>query len=164
MRLWFAKFRFSTALDRKGRRDWPPSSSSENPGEFEARTQALHQALQGTAPPKIAPSSLHGDIMRAVRSTQQEPRRSNWGLMQWASAGGVAVLLVVLSGVFQQAPAPHPATYTNTPQAFTFASTVLDLGTNLGGSAVLLAPLTQEWERVSQDFKDTTQFVLASVP
>jgi len=163
MKSWFARFRISAALDAGA--PAPGSMREKMAGSSELRrfaetTAMLDRALEGGPPlPEPAPA-LHASIMRVVRAASvPAPTTSRaWSLARWLAAPVCAAILV-LGGwhLLRQPAAPSPLAHANT---------ALAMGRQIAQTApsTLLAPLSDEWEKINLDLSNTAQFLLANLP
>jgi hypothetical protein len=162
MKTWFAKFRISSALD--GETPLPPGWQESTARNAEVRrfaetSQALHRALKSGPKAPELPAFLHESIMRAVTGAAG-PRipPSPWLALRWLPVPALAVLLAAgFWWSLRRAPAPQPLAP---------ASAVLEAGQDMTRTvpAAVMAPLSDEWQRVNRDVRHTTQFLWASLP
>ena len=167
MKSWIAKLRISMALDA----DQPssawlrrrPSASAELRG-IEQEMLALDRALKEAAPRAEAPGSLHQSIMQAVRAANRPaaaPRQPS--MLRWVPVPVFAVMLVLGVLWVLQSPVRPPA---QTAQPLAAATTALNLGNQMVRTmpSAVVAPLSDELERLNRDLDKTAQFLLASLP
>ena len=166
MKSWIAKLRISMALDAdqpsSARRHRKPSASAELRG-IEQEMMALDRALKETAPRAEAPASLHQSIMQAVRAANRPaaaPRQPS--VLRWVPVPVFAVMVVL--GVVWMLQSPVRTVQTGQPLAA--ATTALQLGNQMVRTmpTAVVAPLSDEWERLNRDLDKTAQFLLASLP
>ena len=166
MKSWIAKLRISMALDA----DQPPSAwlrrrpsvSAELRG-IEQEMMALDRALKETAPRAEAPASLHQSIMQAVRASRPAAAPRQPSMLRWVPVPVFAVMLVLGVIWVLQSPVRPPA---QTAQPLAAATTALHLGNQMVRTmpSAVVAPLSDELERLNQDLDKTAQFLLASLP
>jgi hypothetical protein len=168
MRLWIAKVRISVALDagkRPSARLRRQVSSSEELRSFEQELAALDRALRQTTPEPKAPASLHCSIMQAVAQAANDhataPREP--GVPHWAPVPVLALVLVLAAWWLLRSPVRQPA---QDAQSLAAVTTALDMGGQMAQRApsAMVAPLSDELERLNRDLDNTAQFLLASVP
>ena len=166
MKSWIAKLRISMALDAdqpsSARRHRKPSASAELRG-IEQEMMALDRALKETAPRAEAPASLHQSIMQAVRAANRPaaaPRQPS--VLRWVPVPVFAVMVVL--GVVWMLQSPVRTVQTGQPLAA--STTALQLGNQMVRTmpTAVVAPLSDEWERLNRDLDKTAQFLLASLP
>ena len=168
---WFVKFRISAALDSgklapQGVRD--AIGRSDELHRFEKQVISLERSLQETPPAAPEPPrGLHRAIMRAVEAgaTEAAPAREPV-LGRWLTASAMAALiLLAVLWVFRQEPvsSTHSALQRN---GLAPAAAALELGQQVTQRmpAEMVAPLSEEWQRLNQDLDRTKQFLLASLP
>jgi len=165
MNAWFAKFRISAALD--GAKPLSASlrrriAASEDLGRFAALCAALDRALKQSPPEPGAPPSLHSSILAAVRAAA----RPGLAALRWAPAAGLGLCLaLILAGAWwpRHRPAQPPGPIA---QALAAPSAALDLGGQMTRAmpAAVLAPLSEELDRLNRDLDHTAQFLLANLP
>jgi hypothetical protein len=170
MKKLLAKFRISNALDKEiapdsQREKIDPSSGARN---FAQRAAVLDRALR--VPPSISPAdaTLHNSIMRAVRASANAQkivptRASNkiWLAMTSAAFAAICVWLLVRPS------APIlPSRADESSQTLAAAQNVLDMSAEVSRSmpAAVVGPLSNELASVDHDIRNTTQFVLATLP
>ena len=167
MKSWIARLRISAALDA----DQPPAAwvhrtpggSAEVRG-VEQEMMALDRALKESAPRTEAPTSLHHSIMQAVRAAsrpvaaQRQPP-----VLRWIPVPVFAglVLLVILWVLHTPVRSP-----TQNAQSLAAATSTLQLGDQMVRSmpSAMVAPLSDELDRLNRDLDRTAQFLLASLP
>ncbi len=167
MKSWLAKMRISAALD-SGRQ--PPAwlqrwvRRSRELRRFEQAMMTLDQALKQTVPKPEAPASLHHSIMQAVPGTSRlaatEPRLT---FLHWAPLPALVLIMLLGAWWFLHRPPTQPAPSAQTLAA---AATALELGGQIPETVppVVVAPLSDELERLHRDLDSTAQFLLASLP
>jgi len=138
---------------------------SGNLRDFDHELAALDRALKRTVPTPHAPPSLHGSIMRAVRSAHRPAAdpRNEWAFLRWLPVP-VAVV-ITLAAILHQArePVRPPAKST---QPLAVATTALQVGGEMARAvpSAVVAPLTDELQKLNQDLNNTAEFLLASLP
>jgi hypothetical protein len=167
MKSWFTKLRISAALDAGQK---PSASlrrnidSSEQLQDVEQEIGGLDRALKQDLPEPQAPPGLHGSIMQAVRVAKR-PRAEPSGLafLRWVTAPVVAALVLVAVWQALHGPARPPAQGT---QSLAVATTALEMSGQLVQTmpSAVVAPLSDELERLNRDLDNTAQFILASLP
>lgn len=165
MKSWLIKFRISAAIDSgkplpEGLRK--AIAQSGELSQFEERTRALDRRLLETRPQPEPLPFLHQAIMRSVaESSGMGPSRPQRWRLGWLAAPALAALLAVgLWWAFKPASPPPDA------QALAAVSSTLETGSEMTRTAAadLLAPLSDELDRVNHDLDHTAQFLLSSVP
>jgi hypothetical protein len=171
MKLWFAKFRISTALDAKRPLSSAQQRAIARSGElrqFKDDASALDRALKDSPSPE-APPELHDDIMRAVRSADRSNARPFPAPMpRWTPATALAALALLGAVWFTTHRAdrlPSPADDNGSP-SLTAATTLLHTGSQLARAtpAATMEPLLTELESMQSDLNGAAQFLLASLP
>ena len=167
MKSWIAKLRISAALDAD---EQPSARLSRWPGAsaelraIEQEMVALDRALTETAPKAEAPVGLHGSIMQSVRAAQRPttaPRQPN--LLRWLPAPALALILLVAAFLAMHRPA---RTAEQDAQSLTAATSALHFGNQMVQTmpSAMVAPLSDELNRLNLDLDKTAQFLLASLP
>jgi hypothetical protein len=133
--------------------------------DFNAEMAALDRALKRTAPQPQGPPSLHDSIMRAVRAAERPAAEGQreWTILRWLSVPiAVAITLTVIWHRTQET-VRQPAMST---QPLAVASTALHLSGEMAKTvpSAVVAPLTDELQKLNQDLNNTAQFLLASLP
>ncbi len=162
MKTWLAQFRISAALDRG-----KPLSRNQQEGvertpelrRFAQASRTLNLDLKGGPIPAKLPVALHSGIMRAVVGAQRSGAPTGLSFV-WRWLPAPALVLLVLAGFWwpmRRAPGPDPLAP---------ASAVLQAGQQVTQTmpAAVLAPMSDEWQRVSRDLDKTAQFLWASLP
>jgi len=129
------------------------------------RLAAVDDALR--RPPAWPPidASLHQSIMRAVRANANAkdvaPSPKLWLVTGITAMAAFCVLLML-----RPSPPATTATTSNGTQTFAAAQQVFDMGAQVSRSmpAAVVAPLSNELASVDHDIRNTTQFLLASLP
>ena len=167
MKLWFKTLRISTGLDADEGHCHSPTRAIDSTEElrgFEAEIMALDEALRRSPPRPEAPVGLHHSIMRAVRRGGC-PATGPRGLafLRWAVVPVVGALALAVVWSVLRGPAPAPARGSPPLAA---AGTALEMGGQLAQTvpSAVVAPLSDELERLNQDLTNTAQFILASLP
>ena len=167
MKAWFARMRISVSLKAGPK---PPASrrqtisGSEQPNDLAQEITSLDRALKETAPRPQPPPSLHHSIMRAVQSAERPaPAPRGLGFLKWLPAPALVALTLLVAWYAQRSPVRPPA---SAPQSLAAATSALDMGGQMAQAlpSAVVAPLTDELERVHQDLDNTAQFLLASLP
>jgi hypothetical protein len=166
MRSLFTKFCISNALDSGKTLSPKLQRKIESDAELRAFAESVSRLDRGLTPPETAelPPFSHQAIMRAVKSAQadSEPEGVTPFRLKWLPVAGCAVLL--LAGVWwfaRRAPSPAPelASVESAPAAIGAGDPVAqDL------TATVVAPLSEEWHRLSLDWDKTAEFLLANLP
>lgn len=122
-------------------------------------SSSVDRALAGGPAKPQVPPSLHDSIMRAVEAAgpASAPVRPQAGL-RWLLVPVLAVLL--LAGVWSFLHRP------SRPQPMARAAAALEIGEAMADTvpSVVVAPLSDEWQRINRDLDRTAQFLLASLP
>jgi len=165
MKSWIARLRISAALDA----DQQPSAwLRRRPGALselcgiEQEMMALDRALKESAPKAEAPASLHRSIMQAVRvASRPAAEQRQPAVLRWVPVPVIAVVLLLVGWWALQSPVRPPA---QTPLAA--ATSALQLGDQVVRAmpSAMVAPLSDELERLNRDLDRTAQFLLASLP
>lgn len=162
MKLWFAKFRLSNALDsgrplpRELRRQLETRDELRT---FAGRVYEMDSALR-ERPATQAPSDLHDSVMQAVRGVERSgrsaPRSINW--VGWLPAPALALCAICAwlwlshrQAETRSLPSLSSAFESGEQMAKTFPAELVD-------------PLQEELRRVNLDLDDTARFLVASVP
>ncbi len=170
MKSVFTRFRISSALD-----DQEPLSprmrraidASDDLRSFEADAARLGRLLRTSVPGGEIPSDLHRSIIHAVRASAR-PSRFVWPA--WAFKLAAPALALVLGVVLCMYPQPPvsvvPRAALATPQSLTAGPAALALGeqVTVDGPAAMLAPLSDELERLNQDVQRAATAFLAALP
>ncbi|HEY3912957.1 MAG TPA: hypothetical protein VGN61_00610 [Verrucomicrobiae bacterium] len=164
MKTLLAKFRISNALDK----DDPAQSQSNNSAasgglnEFAQRTAAVNRALRRPPATPLVDARLHQSIMRAVRANANAkdvaPSPKIWLITGVTAMAALCILVMVRHGT--------PAPQSDGSQTFAAAQDVFDMGAQVSRSmpAAVVAPLSNELASVDHDIRNTTKFLLASLP
>jgi hypothetical protein len=175
MRTWFAKFRISAALDSGS----PLSellkrrlAGSEQVRRFERDVSDLERALKDSKPPSAAPPQLHSSIMGAIHATDrltagQSPTECGKSIpalwrAPWLAAPALAVVLIAGVCWICLRPSPAPGRLST----LAAASTAIDVSSQVAQAvpSAVMAPLSDEWERIESDCNGGVEAVLASLP
>lgn len=167
MKTWFTSFRISAALDSGHKPSGSQRESinrSEEVQSVEQDMTALDRALRQERPEPQTPPGLHRSIMRAVRVAQR-PQAAPRGLavLRWVAAPVVAALVVLAVWPALRGPGrPHA----HGRQSLAAATTALEMSSQLAKTvpSAVVAPLSDELERLNRDLDNTAQFILASLP
>ncbi len=166
MKTWFAKFRISSALDTG--RPVPESvrcalvGSDELRG-FERSVANLDQALREARPESPTPARLHNSIMNAVRAAEPPVTARRPALaLRWLAASSLAAVVVIAASWIGLRPSPQPVR----PSSLAMASTAVEVSSQAPQVVpeAMIAPLSDELERVESDCDGGFQTVLASLP
>ena len=167
MKSWFTKFRISAALDAGHELSAAVRRSinrSEELRGFEEAMTGLNRALKQAARKPEPPPGLHRSIMRAVEAAERQAEAPR-GLvvLRWVVAPVVTLLVLVAVWPVLRGPARPP---TQATQSLAAATTALEMGGQLAQAmpAAVVAPLSDELERLNKDLDHTAEFVLASLP
>ncbi|HEX3719857.1 MAG TPA: hypothetical protein VH595_18050 [Verrucomicrobiae bacterium] len=170
MKKLLAKFRISNALDKESAPD-SQREKIEAPSEardFAQRAVALDRALR--VPPSVSPTdaTLHNSIMRAVRASAKPSETVPTGASNkiWlAMTSGAFAAVCVWLLVRPSAPI-LPSRADESSQTLAAAQNVLDMSAEVSRSmpAAVVGPLSNELASVDHDIRNTTQFVLATLP
>ena len=167
MKSWIARIRISAALDAGQQPSaWlrRKRSGSEGSGPAEQEMIALDAALK-EAPPRVqAPDSLHSSIMRAVRAADRSAAaRPQPALMRWLPVPAMAALLLLGALWFLHSLVRTPVQDT---QSLAATASALQFGNQMVKTmpAAVVAPLSDELNRLNRDLDNTAQFLLASLP
>jgi negative regulator of sigma E activity len=167
MKNWLKQFRIAGALE--SRRPLPTAlqqsiARDETLRQFAEETVAIGDTLRRSKPVLKTPAGLHSSIMNAVRSEAEEPRQAQiipW--LRWLAAPAATAL--VLAGVWllirpERGPESAP------PTSLAAATTALELPHTIARDvpAQVLAPLSDEMDRVNRDLDRTREFLIASLP
>ena len=167
MKSWIARLRISAALDSDEQpsarlRRWPGASAELR--AIEQDMVALDRALKETAPKAEAPVGLHGSIMQAVRAAQRSaiPARQP-NLWRWLPAPALALMVLLAAFLAMHRPA---RTSEQDAQSLAAATSALHFGNQMVQTmpSVMVAPLSDELNRLNLDLDKTAQFLLASLP
>jgi hypothetical protein len=168
---WFAKFRISAALD--SRRPLPRAmpkaiGDCDELHRFEKQVISVERALKETPPREIEPPpGLHRAIMRAVQAGTREsaPAREP-ALRHWRTASALATLVIFAAFWVVRQGSVFTTHSKSEREGLAPAAVALELGQQLTQRvpAEMVAPLSQEWERLNGDFDRAQQFLLASLP
>jgi hypothetical protein len=163
------KFRLSNALDENPGQPLPDSlrkiiGACPDLRKFAQRAAELDRAL-GRPPGVPTPDeALHRSIMRAVLGATEPAPTSvpiRIGLVAALTAlAAIGIWLAIRS------PSPGLSASPSEAQRKEAAQIVMDIGGQISHSVPLavVAPLSNEWASVDHDVRDTTRFILASLP
>jgi hypothetical protein len=167
MKAWFVKWRISTALDA-GRSPWAWlrhwAGRSKELRTIEPELVALDRELRRTVPEPDAPASLHRSIMAAVRASgAPAATRPMPAAVRWLPAPALLAVGLLVSWFVLHRPAAPPVSGAPGLDA---AAAALVTGGQIAQAApaAVVAPLSDELERLNKDLQNTAQFLLASVP
>ena len=161
MKLFLTKLRISSALDSG--KPLPESLRRKIAADPELeRFVRQSQILERNAPePPPSDPALHDSIMLAVRATARRWQRKHAPALSWlAPAATLAALALAGAWVLQSRNALRAKVPMDGPIA------LLEMGKGMSATvpSMVMAPLTNEWARVSHDVEDTKQIVLGSFP
>ncbi len=187
MKRFFVSYAISDALSRGARltRFWRGCISRS--ADLQAHEQAMNRLddrLRRTVRNSAAnlPPALHDSILEAVRreSSSPSPRtelRGPFPIMRWAAAGALGVILILLAaGGFLRRPSDPPIADPALRAGEPGASVVASTATAFPGTLTLVEelspyhpvrltqPLASQIDAVSEDVRDTTRFLMASLP
>ena len=140
------------------------ASSSDELRAFEQEMRALDHALRQTAPKPEAPASLHYSIMQAVRTADRPAAATREpSILRWAPLPVLGVTVLLAACWFLYIPGRQSA---HPPQSLAAATAALELGGQITRTvpSAVVAPLSDELERLNRDLDSTAQFLLASLP
>jgi hypothetical protein len=167
MKSWFARLKISTALDdsRKPSGSLPVKvSHSEELRGFEQEMAALDRALKDSSPKVQVPASLHRSIMRGVAAARRPAGAQPWlAFLRWLAVPAAAVVALLV--VWQASRGPvQPAA--PAMESLAAAARTLEMGDRMAQKvpSVMVAPLSDELERLNRDLDNTAEFLLASLP
>jgi hypothetical protein len=168
MKAWLANLRISLALDSSQRPAAQEQRRQHDPAElrgFEQDMTALDRGLKQTVPSPHAPPSLHGSIMRAVRTAERPAAESRRELvfLRWLPWSVAAVLVVMAVWYVARGPERLPA---RDAQSLAVATSAFEMGGQVARAVptAVVSPLADELEKVNRDLNSTAQFLLASLP
>ncbi len=167
MKSWFTNLRISSALEAVHKLLGVARRNLSGPEQLyavEKELAALDRALNRDVPSTEAPPGLHGSIMRAVRVAQRsEAAPGGRAAALWLAAPVGAALVLMAGWLALRGPAPPPARGTHSLAA---ATTALEMSGQLAQTvpSAVVAPLSDELERLNRDLDNTAQFILASLP
>jgi hypothetical protein len=125
---------------------------------------ALDRGLRQTAPRAQAPASLHRAIMQAVRAASgPAPARREPSLLRWLPAPAIGLVTLLAAWWALHSPVGPPA---QSARSLAAATTALQMGDQMVRAmpSAVVAPLSDELERLTLDLDKTAQFLLASLP
>ena len=169
MKTLLTKFRLSNALDEKAGALPPPLQAKVDASpelrDFARQTAALGQALRRPPAGPAAEESLHRSIMCAVRAHDGEarPRRAPMGFALAAAFAAVALIGIWLA---MRAPLADGSRAPSEAEKKAVEQFVVDFSGQISHPEALavVAPLSNELASVDHDIRDTTRFILASLP
>lgn len=169
MNSWLKRFRIADSLDARRPLPAPLQDAiirDEELRRFAHETAAVDDALRKSKPELKTTAGLHSSIMRAVRGqaeVSRQPRIVPW--LRWLAAPAATAL--VLAGVWlvihpAAGPEPRPAS----PELLGAPAVALELPHQIARTvpAEMLAPLSEELDRVNRDLDRTKEFLIASLP
>jgi len=167
MKLW-TKFRISNALDKEGVSDslLEKIEATAETRDFSRQMGNLDRALRDQPPLPSAPDTLHQSIMRAVRDSGREthaPRRTSIIWISSAAAAAAAICIWIIARPTPQSPPPIAS---QGEQTLAAAQRAWDMSKEVSRTmpAAVVGPLSNELASVDQDVRDTTKFILATLP
>ncbi len=167
MNSWFPKWKISAALDAGHevsdslRRSM---NSSQELQRFEADMAGLDRALKQASRNLGSPPGLHRSIMRAVGAAERQTEAPHGlSVLCWVGTSVVTLLTLLVALHALRGPVRPP---TGDTQSLAGATTALEMSGVLAQRvpSAVVAPLSDELERVNRDLDNTAQFVLASLP
>ena len=167
MKSWFTDLRISAGLDsghKPSASSWESIKRAEEVQRVEQGMAALDRALRQGRPIPQTPLGLHSSIMRAVRVAQRPPAGPyKLAVLRWAAAPVVAALVVMAVWQALRGPGRLPAQGRTSLAA---ATSALEMSSQLAQTvpSAVVAPLSDELERLNRDLDNTAQFILASLP
>jgi hypothetical protein len=133
--------------------------------DFNREMAALDCVLKRTAPRPQAPPSLHDSIMRSVRAAERPAAdgRREWIFLRWLP---VPVAMVITLAVIWPQAQDTVRLPSKSAQPLAVANTALRVGGEMARAvpSAVVAPLTDELQKLNQDLNNTAQFLLASLP
>ena len=168
---WLTKFRLSAARDSQ--RPLPPSlcdaiARSDELQRLEKDATSMERALRNCSPRASAPPpGFHHAIMRAVRGAARPAAPVHApALRHWLPASALAVLMLIAawSVVRQGGMSSTPSASAHDGLAPAAAALELCQQVTQRMPAEMVAPLSEEWQRLNVDFDRAQQFLLASLP
>jgi len=169
MKNWLTKLSLSFHLD--SRKPIPPRlqqriDASPELHRFAQASAGVHDRLKASHPTCQPPPSLHRSIMHEIQNSRRTEIPKKTARLVWLPASLVAVFALGLLSWLHVSPAPTPALTQPVPQTLAQAAVVLDSGEQLTSTLPdsLLAPLSQELQRLNHDLDQTGQLLLASLP
>jgi hypothetical protein len=169
MKSWLGKLKISLTIDsgrplalRLRRR----VGQSSEVTRFAETSAALHRALQSTRPRPTVPDSLHDSIIRAVRASSNRSGARPAIAFKWVPASITTIVIVLALFWFLHRPAGRSTKDQLAPQGFAEVAGALDAGQQLASAmpSTLVAPLSDEWQRLNHDLDRTGECLLASLP
>jgi len=121
----------------------------------------LDGALRSSVPEPTMPPALHASIMSAVRAAGSSASPPGTApAHRWLAVSAVAALVSAI-WIWHAVSKPPPAR-----SAFERAGMALATSQEMARTMpdTALGPLTDEWQRLNQDFDNTAQFLLATLP
>ncbi len=134
------------------------SSHLNSPARADGR---LERALNSGPPDDMAPASLHGSIMDALRTSPASQPMVAGGR---AALRLLAALALALPLVFVWSAVRSRRPDVRAPLGTAVAALQVGQEAPQIAAAVALRPLADEMGRLNQDLDETTRFVLASIP
>jgi hypothetical protein len=169
MKLW-TKFRISNALDKKVVPDSlrQKIEATAETREYSRQMANLDRALRDQPMPPSAPDTLHQSIMRAVRASSHETHASRRTSMIWISSTSAAAAAIAICIWIIARPAPQspPQIASQGEQTLAAAQRAWDVSKEVSRTmpAAVVGPLSNELASVDQDVRNTTKFILATLP
>jgi hypothetical protein len=167
MKLW-TKFRISSALDNATASDSlrRKIEATSETRDFSRQMANLDRALRVQPPTLNAPDTLHQSIMRAVRANSQEKAAPRATGIIWISSAATAATAICIWLVAHPTPQSPPPTASQSEQTMAAAQRAWDMSKEVSRAmpAAVVGPLSNELASVDQDVRDTTKFILATLP
>jgi hypothetical protein len=167
MKLW-TKFRISNALDKEGvsdslRRKFEASSETR---DFSRQMTNVDHSLRVQPPAPNAPDTLHQSIMRAVRLSGEEKTEPRATGIIWISSTAVAAAAICIWIIARPTPQSPPPIASQDAETLAAAQRAWDMSKEVSRTmpAAVVGPLSNELASVDQDVRDTTKFILATLP
>ena len=170
MKKLLTKFKLSNALDEEARGPVPDSlrekiSACPELRDFARRAAELDRALRRPPAVPATDATLHPFIMRAVRASAAEPAPRRMP-MRIGLATAFAALAVMGIWLAARPPAPSFPSTPSRAQTLAAAQFVRDMSGEISRSVpgAVVAPLSNELACVDHDIRETTKFILATLP
>jgi hypothetical protein len=168
MKNLLAKFRISNALDKEKAPDSSRKNVEGSPElqDFARKAAALDRALR--TPPAVPPADpvLHHSIMRAVRATAAQNSPKVVSIKIWLAPAAAALAAVCIWLAARPTPRILPAAPPGGAQTLAAAQSAWDMGREVSRSVpdAVVGPLSNELACVDHDIRNTTKFILATLP
>jgi hypothetical protein len=168
---WFAKFKISAALDSHKplpRAVRNASADCDELHRFEKQVTSVERALKETPPPVAEPPpGLHRSIMRAVQAGAPESTPAREPVFGgWLPASALAALVLFTAWWAFRQGSVSSKHHASERDGLAPAAAALELGQQATQRmpAEMVAPLSEEWQRLNLDLDRAQEFLLASVP